>query len=126
MINALSFSVSNVLESCIHSYGIIEEPKGFSEPFVSPPLGFSGFIMCTEGKTDAFINGVRFVHYQAVASGQVTFPVTGHVTGKVKSIMVFFQPPGMYLLFDFDMSKLTNASMDLHEFLGAEKAQVLL
>lgn len=126
MINALSFPVSNVLESCIHSYGIIEEPEGFSEPFVSPPLGFSGFIMCTEGDTDAFINGERFVHHKAVASGQVTFPVTGSVTGKVKSIMVFFQPTGMYRLFEFDMSKLTNASMDLHQFLGIEKAQGLL
>jgi len=126
MIHALSFPVSNMLESCIHSYGIIEEPDGFSEAFVSPPLGFSGFIMCTEGNTDAFINGERFVHHKAVASGQVTFPVTGTVTGKVKSIMVFFQPLGMYRLFGFDMSKLTNASMDLHEFLGFEKAQVLL
>lgn len=126
MIHALSFPVSNVLESCIHSYGIIEEPDGFSEPFVSPPLGFSGFIMCTEGDTDAFINGERFVHHQAVSSGQVTFPVTGHVTGKVKSIMVFFQPPGMFRLFGFDMSKLTNASMDLHEFLGIGRAQALL
>src|SRR5689334_3518296 len=88
MINALNFPVSDTLESSIHSYGIIEEPEGFSEPFVSPPLGFSGFIMCTEGDTDAFINGERFVHHKAVASGQVTSPVTGHVTGKVKSIMV--------------------------------------
>jgi len=126
MINALSFPVSNVLESCIHSYGIIEEPEGFSEPFVSPPLGFSGFIICTEGNTDAFINGERFIYHPAVASGQVTFPVTGHVTGKVKSIMVFFQPPGMYRLFGFDMSRLTNASMDLREFLGVEEAQLLL
>jgi AraC-like DNA-binding protein len=40
--------------------------------------------------------------------------------------MVFFQPPGMYRLFGFDMSKLTNASLDLHEFLGRERAQALL
>lgn len=126
MINALSFPVPKSLESLIHSYGIIEEPEGFSESFVSPPLGFSGFIMCTEGETDAFINGERFVHHKAVASGQVTLPVTGSVTGKVKSIMVFFQPAGMYRLFAFDMSKLTNASMDLHEFLGIERAHVLL
>src|SRR6478735_2571958 len=107
MINTLSFPVSTSLEPYIHSYGIIEEPEGFSEPFVSPPLGFSGFFMCTEGDPHAIINGERFVHHKAVASGQVTFPVTGYVTGKVKSIMVFFQPPGMYRLFDFDMSKLT-------------------
>jgi len=126
MINALHFPVLNKLESSIHSYGIIEEPEGFSEAFVSPPLGFSGFIMCTEGETDAFINGERFVHHKAVASGQVTSPVTGHVTGKVKSIMVFFQPQGMYRLFGFDMSKLTNASMDLHLFLGIKSARDLL
>jgi AraC-like DNA-binding protein len=126
MINALSFPVSNKLGSFIHSYGIIEEPEGFSQAFVSPPLGFSRFIICTEGETDAFINGERFVHHKAVASGQVTSAITGSVSGKVKSIMVFFQPAGMYRLFGFDMSKLTDTSMDLHKFLGIEKAQVLL
>ncbi|MCM4173021.1 AraC family transcriptional regulator [Arenibacter sp. TNZ] len=117
------------LQEYIASYGILEIPEGVNEPYFSPPLGLSGFIIQsinTQNKLVAKLEGEDFFTESAVVTGQVTFPVYGQIIGPLKTIMVFFQPLGKYLLFGTDMSSLKNKAMTLSEFLGKEKADKLL
>ncbi|MFZ0491334.1 MAG: AraC family transcriptional regulator [Salegentibacter sp.] len=123
------FSPIPELSEFISSYGILEIPEGRSEPYFSPPLAMSGFIINTansNGKVVAKLREDYFFSTSAVATGQVTFPVYGQLIGHIKSIMVFFQPLGMYQLFGNDMSALTNTSQSLYEFLEAERAEALI
>jgi AraC-like DNA-binding protein len=111
------------------SYGIVEVAEGITEPFISPPLGLSGFIIQLESSTGtsvAIVNNTNFLAKKTVAAGQVTSTVTGYYAGKVKTLLVFFHPLGMYQLFGFPMNKLTDSSMSLLEFLGIEKGQSLI
>lgn len=63
---------------------------------------------------------------QYCATGQVTAPMVGTVTGKEKIVLVFIQPCGLYQFFGINMSLLTNTSMPLHELLGEEQADDLI
>ena len=117
------------LQEYIAGYGILEIPEGVIEPYFSPPLGLSGFIiqsLNTQKKVIAKIEGEDFFTESAVVTGQVTYPVYGELIGQVKTIMVFFQPLGMHQLFGTEMSSLKNKSMILSDFLGKEKADKLL
>ncbi|MCK0146237.1 AraC family transcriptional regulator [Arenibacter sp. F26102] len=117
------------LQEYIASYGILEIPEGVHGPYFSPPLGLSGFIIQainTQNKVVSKLEGEDFFTDNAVATGQVTYPVYGQLSGQVKTIMVFFQPLGMHQLFGTDMSSLKNKSMTLNDFLGKEKADKLL
>lgn len=113
----------------ILSYAITEEAEGITKPFLSPPLGLSGFIIQLKNSTGtsaARVNGIDFLVHKAAATGQVTAAVTGYYTGRIKVLMVFFHPLGMYQLFGTNMRTLTNTSMHLLEFLGQEKGESLL
>lgn len=117
------------LADCVLSYGIKELAEGITEPFVSPPLGLSGFIIHLKGSTgtsSAMVNGIDLLAHKAAVGGQVTSTVTGYYTGKIKVLMVFFQPLGIYHLFGFNMSKITDRSINLLDLLGVEKGQTLL
>ena len=117
------------LEKYILSYGILEVADGITETFLSPPLGISAFIIqhpVSTGTSAAIVNGEDLLINKAAATGQVTATVTGYHTGKIKTLLVFFRPLGMYQLFGCDMSRLTNTSVDLKEFLGAEKGMNLV
>jgi hypothetical protein len=114
------------LAEYILSYGILEIPEGITEPIVSPPIGLSGFIFQlhdSTGNAVAMVNGNNLLTHKFAVTGQVTSTVTGYQTGKIKILLVFFQPLGMYQLFGNDMSRLTNTSMNLLELSGVEKAQ---
>ncbi len=129
MIAPLIYLPPPELKEVIASYGILEIPDGRNEPFFSPPLGLSGFIITPVNKKKqvyANIKGEAFFSTDEVATGQVTAPVYGEIKGHLKSIMVFFNPLGMYQLFGADMSTLTNTSKSLYEFLGDEKAEALV
>ncbi|WP_159039905.1 helix-turn-helix domain-containing protein [Christiangramia fulva] len=117
------------LREVIASYGILEIPGGRSEPYFSPPLAMSGFIINTTNSTGQIVSKLRedyFFSTNEVATGQVTYPVYGELIGHIKSIMVFFQPLGMYQLFGNDMAALTNTSQSLYEFLEANRAEALI
>lgn len=117
------------LADSILSYGITEIPEGVTEPFVSPPLGLSGFIIHLEGSTgssSAMVNGTDLLAHKAAVGGQVTSTVTGYYTGKIRVLMVFFHPLGLYQLFGLNMSTITNRSINLLDLLGLEKGQILL
>lgn len=117
------------LQGYIASYGIQEMDEGVTETYFSPPLGLSGFILqtiSTQNSIIAKIEGEDFFTEGAVVTGQVTYPVYGQLIGKVKSILVFFRPLGMYQLFGTDMASLTNKSMTLPDFLGKENANNLM
>jgi len=117
------------LQDYIASYGILEIPEGVSEPYFSPPLGLSGFIIesiNTHNKVVSKLEGEDFFTENAVVTGQVTYPVYGQLIGHVKTIMVFFRPLGMYQLFGTNMGTLKNKSMTLVDFLGKRKADKLL
>lgn len=117
------------LREYILSYGILEIPEGENESYFSPPLALSGFIINTanaHGKVVAKLKQDPFFTSNEVATGQVTSPVYGQLIGQVKSIMVFFNPLGMYQLFGNDMSKLTDTSQSLFDFLDEEKAENLI
>lgn len=107
-------------------YGIWDIEEGFSEPYVSPPLGLCGFIFCFEGKMNAILNDQPFLKGRYCATGQVTAPMVGDITGKVKVLLVFIHPCGLHQLFGIDMSQLTNTSMPLSELLGTDEANDLI
>ena len=109
----------------ISFYGVFENNEGFSEPYVSPPLGLCGFIICLKGKVDAWLNGKLFMKDNYCVTGQVTAPMIGTITTS-KQLLVFIQPCGLYQLFGIDMSRLTNTSMPLSELLGNEEADALI
>ena len=116
---------SSRLKEYIASYGVIEIPEGQSEPYFSPPLALSGFIINLGndgGKVVCKIGDKDFFTENAVATGQVTIPVHGEMRGQVKSFLVFFKPTGMHRLFGNDLSELTNSSKTLSELLGEKEA----
>lgn len=117
------------LKNCILSYGILELPEGVSEPYFSPPIGLSGFIIHTinsNNKIYAKIGEKDHFTEDAVVTGQVTQPVHGNHSGQLRILLVFFHPMGIHQLFGTDMATLTNTSMPLNEFLGRQKADDLV
>ena len=128
MKDPLTFLPAPELQNFINSYAILEVPEGETEPYFSPPLALSGFIINTvksKGKLESMLKGKDFFTASAVATGQVTSPVYGKISGYAKSIMVFFDPLGMHQLFGNDMSQLTDDSQTLCEFLGDKEATAL-
>lgn len=116
------------LRKFIASYGVMDIPAGHREPYFSPPLAMSGFIINLgrdRGKVVSKIDGRHFFTENAVATGQVTSPVYGELIGAVKSFMIFFRPTGMHCLFGNDLSELTNTSKPLSEFLSREESSLL-
>lgn len=117
------------LTEFIASYGVWEIHENVEEPFFSPPLGYSGFIINIINSLNVVITQIEdrdFFSSNYVATGQVTKPIHGKLVGHTKSLMVFFNPLGMFQLFGNDMSILTNQSMDLNDFLGEKQAQELI
>lgn len=124
----INFLPAPDLQEFIASYGILEIPEGETEPYFSPPLAMSGFIINvvnSKGVVVSKIDNRDFFTENAVVTGQVTSPVYGELVGKVKSIMVFFKPIGMHRLFKNDLSELTNCSKTISDFLGQEEADLL-
>jgi AraC-like DNA-binding protein len=107
-------------------YGVWDVEEDFSEPFVSPPLGLCGFIICLKGSSDARLNGNLFLKDLYCATGQVTAPMVGTITGPLKQVLVFIHPCGLHQLFGIDMSQLTNTSIPVSELLGVEEANDLI
>jgi AraC-like DNA-binding protein len=107
-------------------YGIWDIEDDFSEPYVSPPLGLCGLILCLESRLNAKLNGNLFLKDDYCATGQVTAPMTGDIKGKTKTLLVFINPFGLHQLFGIDMSQLANTSIPLSELLGTEEAQDLI
>ena len=125
----LSFRPASELQNFIAAYGILEIPEWETEPYFSPPLAMSGFILNLangKGAVTSRIGDRDFFTENAVVTGQVTAPVYGELRGQVKSLMVFFKPIGMHRLFNNDLSELTNSSRTLAEFLGKKEANLLL
>lgn len=117
------------LRNHILSYGILKFPEGVSEPYFSPPIALSGFIIHTINTQNVIVAKIGDRdHYteMAVATGQVTQPVYGQNIGQARILLVFFHPMGMHQLFGTDMATLTNTSMPLKEFLGQQRADALL
>lgn len=117
------------LRNYILSYGILKFPEGVSEPYFSPPIALSGFIIHTINTQNIIVARIgEKDHYteMAVATGQVTQPVYGHNIGQARILLVFFHPMGMHQLFGTDMATLTNTSLPLKEFLGPQRAGDLL
>lgn len=128
MIQPVTFLPPPELQEFVASYGIMKIPEGHMEPYFSPPLALSGFIInlgSNSGKVNAKINGREFFTANAVATGQVTSPVYGKLVGEVISILTFFKPTGMHRLFGNDLSELTNSSKTLYDFLDQHEAQDL-
>jgi len=117
------------LQAYIAGYGILAVPETYNEPYFSPPLGLSGFIIHTINTKDIIVAKIDDKDHfteKAVATGQVTRPVYGQNTGELRILLVFFHPLGMYQLFGNDMAQLTNTSQPLSDFLGKEKAEDLI
>lgn len=113
------------LRDYILSYGILNFPEGASEPYFSPPIALSGFIIHTINTQNTIVARIgEKAHYteMAVATGQVTQPVYGQNIGQARILLVFFHPMGMHQLFGTDMASLTNTSIPLKEFLGSQRA----
>lgn len=122
----LHFNPPVTLAPYIAYYGIWDVDEGFIESYVLPPLGFCGFIICLDDFINARLNGNLFIKDRHCATGQRTAPMTGHVIGKNRILMVYIHPCGMHQLFGTDMSLLTNTTMPLTELLGEEKCRVLI
>jgi len=125
----LTYCPDPELADCILCYGIAEVAETMTVPFICPPLGLSGFIIqhhSSTGTVVAIVEGSAKLIGKAVARGQLTTTVSGYYSGKIKTLLIFFHPLGMYQLFGCDMHKLTNTSMNLLELLGEEKGQYLL
>lgn len=125
----LNYLPAPELGEFIASYGILEFPDGVDEPYASPPIALSGFIIHTLNTRNVIIAKIEdkdhFTHH-AVATGQVTFPVYGRNVGHARLLLIFFQPLGMHQLFGTNMASLTNTSIKLEEFLGTREAKELL
>jgi len=129
MIVPTSYLPATPLQDFVATYGILEVPEGAKENYFSPPIGMSGFIIQTNRASNNFvakIDGRDFFTLDAVATGQVTLPVHGEISGPSKSILVFFHPLGMHTLFGVDMSTLTNKSKDLGDIIGREACAQLM
>ncbi|MGN6250088.1 MAG: helix-turn-helix domain-containing protein [Ginsengibacter sp.] len=122
----LHFTPPEALMPYIAFYGIWDLGEGFSEPYVSPPLGYCGLIICLDEPINARLNGNLFMKDKYCATGQVTVPMIGDVMGKNKILMAFIHPTGLYQLFGIDMSHLTNTSMPLSQLLGKEECDKLI
>jgi hypothetical protein len=88
-----SFLPAPELRNYIASYGILEIPAVVNEPYFSPPIGLSGFIIQTINTSEIVIAKIQEENYfteNAVATGQVTYPVYGQMMGQMKSLLVFF------------------------------------
>jgi hypothetical protein len=73
------------LRNFILSYGISSVPEGVSEPYFSPPIGLSGFIIHTINTQNVIVAKIgENDHFteNAVATGQVTQLVHGINIGK--------------------------------------------
>src|SRR5690606_10978612 len=102
---------------------------GQREPFFSPPIGLSGFIIQTinhRGEINVMVGEQVFISESHVATGQVTKPVYGEFVDEVKSLLVFFHPLGMYQLFGTDMAKLTDTSLPLGLVIGTRSYEALV
>lgn len=117
------------LREHVLSYGVLEFPEGVSEPYFSPPIGLSGFIIHTINTRNSIIARIADRdHYteEAVATGQVTCPVHGENVGQARILLIFFHPMGMHQLFGTNMASLTNTSMPLMKFLGTDESCELM
>ncbi|MFV0606798.1 MAG: helix-turn-helix domain-containing protein [Niabella sp.] len=120
---------SKELTNYICSYGILESPEHIDDPYFSPPIALSGFIITTinsRGIFHAKIGDRNHYSSQAVATGQITEPVHGISIGHQRILLIFFRPTGMHELFGNDMSKITDSSMPLEALIGADKTKILL
>lgn len=129
MLRPVNFLPDPTLSKYIFHYGVLEVPEGKAESYFSPPLALSGFIIQTINTSKEILCKIGdrdFFTTDAVVTGQVTYPITGQLTGEVKTIMVFFQPLGIYRLFGMDMEQLTNKSITLQDFLTPEIAEQLI
>ncbi len=126
MIQPVHYAPPQELADYVSFYGFMESEKNLSEPYISPPLGLSGFIIMLHGTNRPTINGVPMMKHPHVATGQATAPVVGEIIGRNKTIMVFMPPLGMYQLFGCTMAALTNTSLPLSEFLGQEEYETLM
>ena len=122
----IHFSPPETLSPYIAFYGIWDVAEGFREPYLSPPLGLCGIIICLNDFINARLNGNLFMKDKYCATGQVTTPMSGEVVGRNKIIMVFIHPCGLHQLFGINMSSLTNTSMPLTELLGEEECNQLI
>lgn len=122
----LHFNPPEVLSPYIAFYGIWDIDEGFCEPYMSPPIGLCGFIICLHHSINAQIEGKLFMKGKHCATGQVTTPMIGDLVGRNKIVMVFIHPCGLHQLFGIDMSLLTNTSMPLSELLGDEQCNILI
>lgn len=121
----IHFTPPEALAHYIAFYGFIDVDEDFHEPYCSPPLGLCGFHFNFEGENNASLNGDLFLKDRFCAGGQNTMPMIGSITGKTRTFLVFIQPCGLYQLFGFDMSLLTNKTIPLQEFLGEEEWHTL-
>jgi hypothetical protein len=125
----LNFLPAPEIREFIAGYGILEFPDGIDEPYYSPPIALSGFIIHTLNTRDIIFAKIEdkdhYTHH-AVATGQVTYPVYGRNVGHARILLIFFHPMGMHQLFGTDMASLTNTSRNLDVFLGAQEAGALL
>ena len=117
----IHFNPPEALAPYIAFYGSIAVDENFHEPYCSPPLGLCGFHFNFEGDYNASLNGEPFLKDRFCAGGQITTPMIGSITGKTRSFLVFIHPCGLYQLFGFDMSLLTNTTIPLREFIGEEE-----
>jgi len=118
----IHFSPPEALAPFIAFYGIFDVEDGFCESYVSPPLGFCGFIFCLDDTINARLNGKLFMKGRYCATGQITAPMVGDVVGRNRILMVFIHPCGLYQLFGINMSLLTNTTMPLSELVGEEES----
>ncbi len=131
MIQYSFFPTDTRLSEYIYSYGMIEVPKGNTEPLMSPPNGLTGFLIRVKSDEDARLvatidNDNPIGHQPSYVIGQITYPIHGYAVGLLTFLVVFFQPLGMYQLFGGNMNRLANKSVDLFDFLGDEKAAELM
>lgn len=122
----IHFNPPESLAPFIAFYGVFDVEEGFNEPYVSPPLGYCGIIICLHDCINARLKGQLFMKDRYCATGQVTAPMVGDVVGKNKILMAFIHPCGLHQLFGINMSLLTNTSMPLSELLGAEECHALI
>lgn len=122
----IHFNPPDALAPFIAFYGVFDIAEGFHEPYVSPPLGYCGFIICLDDFINARINGTLFMKDKYCATGQITAPIVGDVAGRNRILMVFIHPCGLHQLFGINMSLLTNTSMPLSELLGKEECHTLI
>lgn len=114
------------LKPYIAFYGIFDVGEGIDVPYVSPPLGLSGFILSFNNIINARINEKLFLNDQYCVTGQVTAPIVGNIRSNEKIVMVFIQPCGLHQFFGIDMSSLTNTSIPLTKLLGEDEANHLI